>query len=90
MRKLNKEQLEVFQEVIEDLQNEDLEFIEANYLDDNATDKLDCVNQLVFRSFNNLIIKRDVLDIVSKYNDSEFASFSVHQIEDIFIVFASV
>jgi len=88
MKEINN--IEVFRELIKELQEQDLELVESTTMDPLATDKLDCVNQLVFRSYNTQIIKRDVLDIVSKYNDSEFASFSVHQIEDIYIVFASV
>ena len=90
MRKLNKEEIEVFKEVIQALDEQDLELVEAFALDKETTDRLDCINLLVFRSFNTIITKRDVLDIVSKFNDSEFASFSVHQVEDVYTIYGVI
>ena len=89
MEKINKENIEVFKEIIERLEDNDLELVEANYLDDNATDKLDCVNQLVFRSYNsNIQNDTQVYELIKEFEDPcEFATFKVVKIEDVFIVF---
>ena len=80
---------ESFKEVIETLNDNDLELVEAYHLDKQATDSLDCVNQLVFRSYNsNIKTEQDALDLIKEFEDPcEYASFKVVKIEDVFIVF---
>ena len=90
MEKLNEEQLEAFKEVIDNLNENDLELVEAYVLDKHATDKLDAINVFVFRNFNSLMTEHNLIDRLSCFEDEEFAHFKVTTIEDVFIIYAYI
>jgi len=88
---MNENAREVFESLRVELENEDIEMVEAYHLADEATEELDVINQLVFRKFNEVISNEKILSIVKKYESPyDFARMKVVFIEDVIIVFAFI
>jgi len=90
MEKLNKEQLEEFNEIIKICEEEDIELVEAVRLDQETTDKLDAINFLTFRIFNTSLVKGNLQVKLEKLSGPEIGLIKVHYIEaDVLLVIVS-
>lgn len=91
MRKINNNDLKVYNDIFKLCEEEDIEFIEAISLDVSTSDRLDAINILTFRIFNDIITfsKEEQDKLIKKIkllDDIEFAFFRTEFISDILIV----
>ena len=87
MRKVyNEEVVDAYKEVIDYCNEEDLELVEILTLSPETTDKLDAINILIFRSFNDKLELDAFTKRILAFGDPEFAWFKVQQIEDVIII----
>ena len=90
MKEMKPNEFEVFIDLINELNEEDIEFINAHYLDEDSS-AIDCINQLVFRKFNDIITNEEIEAIIKKYESPyDFATFKTVILEDCVIVFAYI
>ena len=91
MRKINKMEInELYSELMRLTQENDIEFLSANYILDDTTTQLDTINQFVFQIFNTKLDREALTAQIEALTDEDFGHYTTHYINDILIVFIAI
>jgi len=87
---IKEEDMSIYKELIDICEANDIELVEAIYLDEDTSNGFDTINILTFRIFNSVLDKEKLTKQIEKLSDTEVGAFSTHYIADVLFVYVCV
>ena len=90
MEKTKEEHLEVFNELFEICEEQDVEHYSSHNISGDILDSRDVIHVFTFKIFNNILDRAKLTKQIESLSDPEFANFETKYIEEILFVFAYI